>query len=74
MDNKKINTHRQTWFDIGPFKKNSNGTWYNEKSKKTQTIENLLKENIELKRTNIELVNKNSNLTTMIEKSKSNQK
>lgn len=68
----KINKHRVTWFDIGPFIKNANGTWYNEKSKKSQTIENLLKENIELKKINKELMDRNSNLLTMLEKSKTN--
>lgn len=68
----QINTCRVTWFDIGPFIKNKDGTWYNEKSKKIQTIENLVKENIELREKNKDLSNQNSNLITMLEKSKQN--
>lgn len=66
----QINTYRSTWYNIGPFIKNKDGTWYNKKSKKIQTIENLVKENIELKQKNTLLSNKNSNLITMLEKSK----
>jgi hypothetical protein len=66
----KINKHRLTWGDIGPFIENVNGTWYNDKSNKSQTIENLLKENIELKKQNKELTDRNSNLLTILEKSK----
>ena len=66
----QINTYRSTWFNIGPFIKNEDGTWYNKKSKKIQTIENLVKENIELKEKHALLSNQNSNLITMLEKSK----
>ena len=68
----QINNCRVTWFDIGPFIKNKDGTWYNKKSKKIQTIENLVKENIELRGKNKDLSNQNSNLITMLEKSKQN--
>ncbi len=68
----QINKCRVTWFDIGPFIKNKDGTWYNKKSKKIQTIENLVKENIELRGKNKDLSNQNSNLITMLEKSKQN--
>lgn len=46
----QINANRNTYHNIGPFKKNTtNYTWYNENASKLQTIENLLRENVELK-------------------------
>ena len=46
----QINANRNTYHNIGPFKKNTtNYTWYNVNASKLQTIENLLRENVELR-------------------------
>ena len=46
----QINANRNTYHNIDPFKKNTtNYTWYNVNASKLQTIENLLRENVELR-------------------------
>ena len=64
----QINSYRATWSNIGPFKKNISDTWYNTKSNKLQTIENLLKENLELKEKNKSTQEQLSNLLIMFDK------
>ena len=52
-----INKYRQSFNEIGPFKKNEKDKWYSCKTNKLQTIENLMKEIEKLKNENTELRN-----------------
>jgi hypothetical protein len=48
----QINNYRQSFNEIGPFKKNAKGKWYSCKTNKLQTIETLMKEIEKLKKEN----------------------
>lgn len=50
-----INKYRQSFNEIGPFKRNEKEKWYSCKTNKLQTIENLMKEIEKLKNENTAL-------------------